>query len=227
MSFESYRNRVLSSGNNIRENMLDNSIQFVENSFEDSPSYRVVKVNGVDMGVRFIRDREYSVMNEFMIYKVMFRPSSNIDRGDIIKFNNSKGLEETWLAVYRTDHDLFPYVHVRRCNNKLSFEVGNEIVEHPVVIDNKLQRYQEIEEKELINLPDDSLSVAITYNDESNGIKLRDRFVVKDMTWEVQVVDKITNVFDGVGIVNMIIRKAASAVEEPEGSGGGSGGGLW
>ena len=235
MSFERYRNRVLSSGNNIRENMLNNSVQFVESSFEDSPSYRVVRVNGVDMGVRLMRDREYSVMNEFMVYKVMFKPSSNIDRGDIIKFDNSKGLEETWMAVYRTDHDLYPYVHIRRCNNVLNFDTELGEISHPVVIDNKLQRYQEIEQRPLVNLPDDSLSVAISYNTESNGVKVRNKFIIKDMSWEVQVVDKITNVFDGSGIVNMIIRRVPIHAEDPvenepddpsEGEEEG-GGGLW
>lgn len=225
MSFESYRRRVSLNGNDIREHVMNQSKLFVDQTFENSPSYRLVKVNGVDMGVRFIRNREYSVMNEFMIYQVMFRPTDNIRRGDLITFDNSEGITETWMAVFRTDSEVFPYVHARRCNNSLSFETELGVVSHPVIIDNKLQRYQEIEERTLINLPDDSLSVAIAYNSESETVKLRDRFQIKSKTYEVQVVDDITNVIDGVGLINMIIRRVPNPVENEEDEGAGEGGG--
>lgn len=210
MPFDSYRNRVLKNSN-VRGQLTAQSSDFINQTFEHHPSFQVVKIEGVETGVRIIVDREYSVMNEFNIMKMQLRPQTSVNRGDIIEITNPQGVIEKWIVIFFQNKGLYPDAHIRFCNNVLTFANDNV---HPIVIDNKLQRYQEIEERSYINLPDDALSVAMPCNADTLGIRQKDKFVINNKTWEAQVIDDVTNVYNGKGIVQMIIRRKADEPDE-------------
>ncbi|HEY8542798.1 MAG TPA: hypothetical protein VIL29_10475, partial [Pseudothermotoga sp.] len=69
MSYTNFFKRMQAMGTNDGDAILNATIYFVNEQFDKSPSYKVVQIDGVDTGVRFITDPDDSLKAE-----VIFRP---------------------------------------------------------------------------------------------------------------------------------------------------------
>lgn len=197
---DKHRDRLEAYGNTISKEQENNTVNFVNSTFEDYPSFERVLINEETYDVRVLTTKEYQTTSEYNINKLMFRPYTLINRGEYVRRDN----DEIWLIAFYQNDKIFPNAHVRLCNNSLKFENGRE---HLCVIDNKLRNLQEVDQNKYQVLPSGTLAVTVQANEDTLQIEELQRFVINGKAWEVQVIDDVTNTINGIGVVQFIIKK--------------------
>lgn len=188
------------------------TIQYVNTIFDQSPSFKVVNIDGVPTDVRMVNNREYQTANEFEQNLYLFRPETVVERGAYSTYiNEVTRKEETWLIVFYHYHKIYPKAFARYCTKKLNFKNGNSL---PAVVTNKISSSAFIEENKALTLPKDSLAVYVKATSDSMAILEGDRFVIDNMSFEVQSINQSMCTEDGVGVVELAIKKVPQKYNE-------------
>lgn len=188
------------------------TIQYVNTIFDQSPSFRVVNIDGVPTDIRMVNNREYQTANEFEQNLYLFRPETVIERGAYSTYiNETTGKEETWLIVFYHYHKIYPKAFARYCTKKLNFKNGHSL---PAVVTNKISSSAFIEENKALTLPKDSLAVYVKATPDSMSILEGDRFIIDDISFEVQSINQSMCTEDGIGVVELAIKKVPHRYDE-------------
>lgn len=197
-----------------KDEYINDTIIYLEDTFSQSPSYRLVNIDGIEHGVRIINDREYQTANEFEQNLVLLKPRTVIERGSYMSyFNKDTNKEETWLIVFYHYHEIYPKAYARYCTKKLNYSNGKT---YPCVVTNKISSSAFIEENTEMVLPKDSLAVYVKATDETMKTIEGDRFVIDGLSYEVQSINISMNTEDSIGVVEMAIKKVPSKHDELE-----------
>lgn len=211
-----HKERIGISDNNsgTRMDYTDDTIRYVNDVFDQSPSYREVEIDGEKHGVRIINDRMYQTANEFEQNMLLLRPLTVIERGAYVTyFNEETKRDETWLIMFYHYHKIYPKAYARYCTKTLDYSNG---VSLPCVVTNKISSSALIDENATMTLPKDSLAVYVKATPETLNTVEGDRFIIDKLAYEVQSINISMCTEDGVGIVEMGIKKVPLKHDEKE-----------
>ncbi|MCP1159441.1 hypothetical protein [Bacillus infantis] len=212
-----FKERYLTRLNNTVSN-LDKSKYGLSMKFETSPSYKLVKVNGIDTDSIVYTDSQYDEQT------IIFKPDSIVDIGSVVEFN-----EKQYLLISFFESDLTPKGELKLCNSALPIQSGKTRVligHHPrtgepiydwVEGEEKLvpcvteTKYSIREDNDKIPIPDGTMLVTMQYQ-ESLPIQHNFEFSMYDERYKVLNVDK-TKVLNGKGII--VITAERVQISEP------------
>lgn len=211
-----HKDRIGVSDNNsgMRKDYTDDTILYINDVFDQSPSYREIEIDGELHGVRIINDRMYQTANEFEQNMYLLKPFTVINRGAYATYYNEVlQKQETWLIMFYHYHKIYPKAYARCCTKTLNYSNG---VSLPCVVQNKISSSAFIEENTTMTLPKDSLAVYVKATEETLNTLEGDRFVIDKLAYEVQSINISMCTEDGIGVVEMAIKKVPLKHDEKE-----------
>lgn len=189
-------------GGSIQGQHEQSIINFTNNSFADSPLYRVANMGDGTIEARIQSNKEFSNNSKYEIRKASFRPKTYVPRGSIMEWEDWQGYNEKWMVMYFNNHKLYPKADIRLCDEVLEFDNGNR---YPIVTDTNTISSSTVEDRREVILPRGGLLAYVSYNEDAMEIHEEDRFLLRGMAWEVQDYNKITYLKDFEGKTEGVI----------------------
>lgn len=193
-------------GASIKDSHALSNVNFANISFNDSLAHQVVQIEGEYYDTRFIIKREYNVSSKYEAEMLIFRPFTEVFRGQMAEFRNRH-----WL-IYNVDTgELAPKAYIRMCNKTLEFDNGNQ---YHCVVDTNIREYQSIKDMSRLNLMSNIMKIMVASNEDTWQIRETDRFVIDGLAWEVQGVDKVAYTNNKEGVVEFVVNHVPLNEEE-------------
>lgn len=179
--FDIYKTRLNAYGGSISNSVKNNILQTINNSFEDSPFYRLVDINGIQVGCRV------ESTNEENKKKLLFKPDNTNKTGDIVTIDSDK-----WIIIDYINNGIIARGLIQKCNYLLKFYLSDNItlISTPAIVTNKISTGTD-QDRYLI-LPEGKLEIVIQNNENNLTIKKGKRFIINDEAWKTSFVDKTT-----------------------------------
>lgn len=224
--FDKFKKRMSTEGSSYGEAFKNSTIHFINDVFEKNPSYKTVIVNGINVGVIEIKDRNDSKNKE-----LLFKTGEDFDIGGVVEDEIGK-----WLIFDFIKDDVMPKAMIKKCNELLRWKFsGGTLNEQPVFI----EPYHTFElsdiEKDFMDFDTvtGGLNIYVQLNSETLKIELSHRFVFGTKVYEVIGIDDVTFADNGIGLLKLkmtltpiqkdnLVGKIGDNIEND--SGGGS---LW
>lgn len=198
-------------GNNIRKEHELNTKRFISYSIKDSPSYKKVLINGIEYDTRMVEEKRFTVASGYSVTKLLFEPFVEPENGQVVLIDGEK-----WLTVYANSKKLAPYVHIRKCIYEIEVPFEKEEVKIPIVVDTSITENQKLKENFYIDLSTDVIKITAPYNEVTDTIYYKDRFVINKMAWEIQGINKISQIEKEKGIIELSAKKVPLTKEEED-----------
>lgn len=197
----------------IPESFIENTANRVNEMFANSPSYRKMLVDDVEIDVIFNYGKKHGEAH------ALLRPKEKWTKG---LYGNVD--EDVYMVTEHTSNKIYPKAKLELCNSEILWEGKNK----------KLHRYKCIVRGKTYEESDDrtvvvskaELTLLIQYNDDTKEISPRQRFSIDGLSFEVVSIDSISNVYKGEGFIEIEI-KSISKIKEDESGEDGSGWGEW
>jgi hypothetical protein len=185
--------------------------------------YRVVQVNGVNLGVQLqdissvTRSANVSLV-QFTLKFMLLKPNTIVNIGDIVAITDEQTqIVVNWMVSdFISDNPLFPKAKIEKCNFELQVKTGEEKIlcgyddfKAPVyAITPTYATMQSILRNTIsnialnseINLPSERMLISVTFNDTSKLIKENDEFDIYGRQYKVIGID-FSNVHSDKGII--------------------------
>lgn len=196
MDFERHRRKLKRSGENVGDAYNNNTIAFIESTFEASPTYRVMGVSSTEkpditeMDARVVEVERMGTLRE-----ILFRPTSEgLNVGAYVTFDN-----ETWLIFDKFGQNK---ALAEACNRTLKWrDKDGEIHEIDCIASamdlgsKAKQSRNEIEWNKFdVRLALGQLFVFVELTDVTKTIGLNQRFIFGSKVYEVVGIDDTTAV---------------------------------
>ena len=186
--FDDFKSRLGFSGGSISGEIRSATEHFVDESFSDSPFFKIIEFYYNDSEEKESKDTILRFTNDANVIELLFRPNEFIYEGSIIKIDN-----EVYLATELFfNMGMFPKVEVHKCMNEINFEVKS----YPCFMESAVTARSTHDTSRYINLPDDGLLITTQYNNDTNNINIGDDFTFRNRNWEVQSIDNLTKTRD-------------------------------
>lgn len=208
MSFDLYKKRLLSYGNDERDVVLNNTKNIINNSFTNSFGYSVVKINDVDTEV-IVVNKDDSTQKELLI-----RPGQTVKKGATVLVGT-----QYYLVTDFNGNGINQKAKIKLCNNTFTLK-GSKIqtiveyndfgepiydetntsdilipciVETSITIDNT---------DNAINLPEGRINITIPYT-EHEDIAIDKEFVMYGEKYKIMSIDYTQSINkEGLIIIN-------------------------
>jgi hypothetical protein len=223
---DDFKARVNASGKNLAESQFNTTARFIEANFADSPFYRLVKINGVDMEVQLqdinaiTRSANVSLVQNVLKFMIL-KPNTSVNIGDMVELDG-----KFWMVTdYVSDNPLFPKAKIGKCNFSLHLKTDEtktligydnfkrpQYDTQPIFTDIQciLQTYvSNISLNNTINLPQGQVLVTIQYNDIAKSIKENDEFDIYNRQYKVVGMD-YSNIVQGIGCLAIIAERVVN-----------------
>lgn len=224
MNLDKYRRKLGRRGSNVGEVYANNTIAFIESTFSDSPTFRVLEVNSEEFpDIKTIDARVVEVERMGSLREVLFRPYQGLNIGSYVRFDN-----ETWLIFDQWgDKDSRKYVAmVQKCNRTLKWAISNDWKDSRGNIDltkirevnciasqsplgsKASQGKHEIEWNKFdVSLPQGQLYVFVEKNQLTDTLLMNQRFIFGKNVYEIFGIDDTSFVNkEGNGIIQLMIK---------------------
>lgn len=212
-----YKKRLNSEGGSLSDSFKNSTIDLINKTFQDSPTFKVVSIDGITTDCRIINDSDNSTN-----MTLLFRPSTIINRGSYADIDSQK-----WLIYDFFDKGITPKANLYLCNNIFELEgeptktlSGYDSMGRPIyneVAGSKISLYCSVNTEitnmypqfdEGVNLPDGRLVLFIPYN-SSSKITEGTQFNMYDSTYKIIFVDKTrSDVVNQTGVIKMVAEKS-------------------
>lgn len=103
---ERYIKRLDDKGNNKTEALFNKTKFIINNKFDTSPSFTVVKVNDIDTDSIVNNETKYNEKS------IIFRPDTLFDIGSVVEYKNRK-----YLLMSFIDDEIYPKGEIQLCNS--------------------------------------------------------------------------------------------------------------
>lgn len=195
-------------GGSIKESHAIANVNFANRNFNDSLAHQVVQIEDDYYDTRFIIKREYNTSSKASSEMLIFRPFTEVFRGQIAEFRKHK-----WLIFDVDTGELAPKAYIRMCNKILEFPNGNQ---YPCVVDSNIREYQSIKDMSRVNLMANIMKVMVTSNDDTWNIRETDRFIFDGKAWETQGVDRVVYTTNKSGVIEFVVEEVPLNENEKE-----------
>lgn len=175
--FDNYKKRLLASGNNELDAMVNNSTAYINKVFSNSPYYKNVLLNGTtNLEVRMLAGDTYFDKN------ILLKPNTTVKIGDYIKDGS-----DTYLVIDFINK-LLPRAKLKMCTHKLkwdSYQYDCFVMTNRYFILRDDLKYD-------IDLSEGSVLVYAPANPDTLGIKLSTRVVLGSQVYEIVAKDDLS-----------------------------------
>lgn len=193
--FDNYKKRLGSSGNTESDAIKNASADFINNSFADSPTYKIVKIEDVDTEARVITGKDSSNMN------LLLKPYKSIAIGSNVVIDGNN-----WIALDVIEKILYPKALIRRCNESLKWlDESESLIEVPCSV-TTLKYNATNDAIYSLEVADGNIFIYAQWNDNTRKIKHSQRFVIGSQVYEIVGIDDLRLVIDNIGVVEFSAR---------------------
>jgi hypothetical protein len=208
MSFELYKKRLLSYGNDEKDAVLNNTQHMINKSFADSFGYSVVKIDDVDTEVIII-NKDDSTQKELLL-----RPNQTVKKGAKVLIGT-----QYYLVIDFNGNGINQKAKIKLCNNTLTLKgstieiivgyndfgepitetISSEDIILPCIVETKIL---DDETEQAINLPEGRINVTIPYT-EHEDIAIDKEFVMYGEKYKIIGIDYTQSINkEGLLIIN-------------------------
>ena len=191
---DKYSKRMSSYGANVLEDYKESSVHLVNESFADIPSFRVVKINGVNVDSRIVQSGTQSNRQH-----ILFRPGANFSKGELIEVDGG-----TWLLSDFFISEVFPKGRIEECQHVLKWKKGQDTHLQPCALSVDIMY---LEEDKFVEVPDGTIIVRTPFNSIADTIVIRDRFIFGSSSFEVVVKDDFSEISKGKGVLKLTLKR--------------------
>lgn len=195
---ENERKRHNNLGGSYKGSLEKQTVNFINSTFKQSNTHKVVNIEGTKYEVRMVTEKKFTVASGYTVMKLMFLPYTKVDNGTYVNIG-----DKVWLTTYANNKELAPHTLIRECENSLEIEYRGEIYNYPCVLETRVRNTQNIKELDYVDLSLDSLKITLPYNEITNSIDLKQKFLIGDRAWEIQGKNNLTLVKDGRGLIEL------------------------
>lgn len=189
MDLTLYQKMIGANNSNMTQAYINDSINHVNDMFSKSPSYRQVKIDGVDSDC--IINRKKSKQMDLLL-----RPNTIVSEGAYVDFK-----EDTYIVLDFIENEIYPKANASLCNRTLKWKASNgEVYEYKCFV--KGATYEEDKTK-TVYTSEGELIVYVQYNDYTRTIKPQTRFIFDESVYEVSSIDNVSNVYNGKGVLKL------------------------
>lgn len=207
--FEKHKERHNREGGNIRTAHEIISEKLVQNSIADSPTYKIVEINGEKIEARLLTEKEFSVASGYFVMKLLYKQDYKPRNGQYVVIDGN-----TWLTVHASDKILAPFNYIRECTHTMTFTMDNERLSIPCVLDTRIRETNKYQQTSFVDLNLNGLKITIPHNKTNRRIIEKDRILIQDSAWEVQAVDRLSMVKNGDGFIELACKKVPLSEKE-------------
>jgi hypothetical protein len=217
---DDYQARINVTGNSIAQAQINATELSIDAAFNDSPWYKLVKVDGVEKDAQ-IQDMQSVVRsntlmtiletNKFLLLK--YGESANL--GSIVEYDNYTYIVTDFIV----DNPLFPKGKIEQCNTTIDVitsstttSSGTDSLGRPIPTITNVKTtlpclfvggLSSVNLTKELNQPVDRVKFTVQYNDTSKLIKESDVYTFYGNTYKVKSID-YTNIYNGVGMISVI-----------------------
>ena len=169
---------------------MNSTMAIVDNAFREAPNFKEVFLNGYKTDTRIDTENDNTQLSHFIQTK------TEVFKGDIINFDSTH-----WLVNNTNDNPIYPtaYVDLLKLWLKWNDDEGLSKVYPAVVISKKY----DLNEDEQIIIAENTLTIRVSYNNDTKKIKHLQRFIINDTPYEIRGIDAISNVNLGKGFIEL------------------------
>lgn len=205
-----YEKKLKIDGNSIRERSINNTIDAINDSFVNSPSYFEVYINGAETatGVQIISGSSTGGQSNSNIKNILMKPGDVLNNGDLIKWNN-----EYWLNMSVEDvGGAYLKGKIIKCTQYITINKNSILSEVPIVVESAVRLYSQGQDdnKYITTLSDE----IIVYTPASANIEVDDIYTIGRRNYKVKSVQDV--LIDGLLVVKMEVTTEDVVIEEHE-----------
>lgn len=162
-----YRKQVTISGNSGIDNVFKGTEHKINNSFKNSPSYKLIKINEIEEDSIVVTDKNNTK-------KAYIRPNKIAKKGDVLEIDNEK-----WIAINCDNSNiLYPSYIIQKTNNVITFkDENNSIKTLPCILQSATLYSDGLNESKFIIFPDDEIQILVQYNNYTKKFLINQRFI--------------------------------------------------
>jgi hypothetical protein len=169
------------------------TINYINDIFAESPSYKQVLVDGVQ------KDCIISHTDNSNELELLFRPQEILNKGMYVEID-----ADTYMITDFIPNEIYPKAQVELCNSSLKWrDSSGNLFEYKCIVKGTV--YKDEINKQIFT-SDSELTVLVQYNNDTKNIKPNQRFIFNEMAFDVQSIDTITNVYNGVGYIKLVVK---------------------
>lgn len=174
--------------------------EFVNSSFANSPTYKVILIDGKETGVRVLEGKDSSYK------KLLFLPDTKLDVGLLVNIDS-----KLWLITDFVDTEIIPKAMLQYCNNTLRLDEEDI----PCIISRSdLVKFDVEENRNEINILQGAVYVFAQLNDASKKIAIGRRFVLGLQAYKVVGIDDLTYSKNGIGLIRYSMKLVSKSEED-------------
>ena len=208
MSFDLYKKRLLSYGNDEKDAVLNNTKNIINNSFANSFGYSVVKIDNVDTEAVIV-NKDDSTQKELLL-----RPNQTVKKGAKVLIGT-----QYYLVIDFNGNGVNQKAKIKLCNNTITIKgltteiivgyndfgepitetISSEDIILPCIVETKIL---DDETEQAINLPEGRINVTIPYT-EHEDIAIDKEFVMYGEKYKIIGIDYTQSINkEGLIIIN-------------------------
>lgn len=188
MEMYNYRRRL--ANGNAMEEMMNSTMAIVDKAFREAPNFKEVFLNGYKTDTRIDTENDNTQLS------ILFRPNTEVFKGDIINFDSTH-----WLVNNTNDNPIYPTAYVDLCNEWLKWNDDEGLSKvYPAVV---ISKKYDLNQDEQIIIAENTLTIRVSYNNDTKKIKHLQRFIINDTPYEIRGIDAISNVNLGKGFIEL------------------------
>lgn len=193
-AFDDYRNRLATQGGSLSQAYDNDTTNFINVTFTNSPTYTQVTVDGTQYDARVIRTDNPHMK------KVMFRPATRIYEGGLVTLN-----EDTWLVQKFEPHPLYPVATILQCNESLRWYDSGRVLHTDPCVFISLHRMIALTQDVAMETIKYQMRVLTQKNPDTELIQISQRFILGSQAYIVVGVDNASYVYDGHGLLELSV----------------------
>jgi hypothetical protein len=171
---------------------MNSTKEVINNSFADSPTYKVVIIDGSDVESRLISG-DSSTEKE-----LLFRPEFMTYKGALVDIDGVH-----WM-VKEIDHDgVKPKAQITKCNQVLKWNNADVTYEVPCIVEDGTKFG--LQHDEYLVTAKGELRVLVTYNSITKEIKEQFRFIIRERAYQVVGINDLTHIDNDKGYLQLVI----------------------
>lgn len=170
-------------GNSESDAIVNSTFELANKEFSNSPTFNVVKVNGIETDSRILDGKTGSIK------KMLLRPRSIVNVGDYVHYNSM-----FWLVFDFNGKEISPKATIQACNEVMKWkDVNGNIIEYPTLATaTRNTKFDITSDRMQVEMLQAGIYAYLPYNEITREIRTSQRFIFGDRVYEISGTDDLT-----------------------------------
>jgi hypothetical protein len=193
MDLTLYQKMIGATNTSLTQAYINDTIVHVNDIFDKSPTFKQIQVNDTPTDCIINHTKKSTVLD------LLFRPKSVLNKGMYVLIDSN-----TYMVTDFVPNEIYPKAIVELCNSTLKWkDSSGTLKEYKCIVTGST--YDENQDKQVFT-SDSKLIVLVQYNDDTKTIKPTQRFVFGENAYEVETIDAVSSIYNGVGIIKFGVK---------------------